>query len=67
MVTPEAPPTCTASTSTAPQSSSTCWMLTPKGYSYTPGRAQSPEIDSSLVPADWAVPLAAKAARHRAR
>ena len=58
-VTPDAPPTCTAWVSCAPQSASTSATVTPKGYSYTPGNSQSPEMDSNLVPLDEAVPLAA--------
>ena len=55
---PEGPPTCTACGSCAPQSCSTCATLTPSGYSYTPGRAQSPLTAWSLVPVLWAVPRA---------
>ena len=57
--TPDGPPTCTAWVSRAPQSSSMRVMLVPNGYSYRPGRSQSPEMEWILVPLDLVVPMAA--------
>src|SRR5512145_431723 len=62
---PEGPPTCTAWAFTAPQSARTWRTVTPKGYSYTPGRFTSPETENSLVPADWGVPRLANQAPPR--
>src|SRR5487761_2024215 len=56
---PDGPLTCTAWVLLAPQASSTSRTLTPKGYSYSPGRAQSPETLRILVPADAPVPMPA--------
>src|SRR5512143_2048834 len=55
---PDGPLTCTACASTAPQSASTRSSVTPYGYSYSPGRAQSPDTDRILVPDERGVPTA---------
>ena len=34
-------------------------MRVPNGYSYSPGRSQSPETEWILVPVDFGVPIAA--------
>jgi hypothetical protein len=53
---PDGPPTCTACTSCAPQASSTTCTGVPNGYSYSPGRSQSPDTEWMRVPLDCAVP-----------
>jgi hypothetical protein len=50
--TPDGPPTCTACVSRAPQSSRMRPMRVPNGYSYRPGRSQSPDTEWILVPVD---------------
>ena len=40
-------------------------MGVPSGYSYRPGRAQSPDTEWILVPVDWAVPMPAHQAPPR--
>ena len=57
--TPDGPPTCTACVSRAPQSSRMRPMRVPNGYSYKPGRSQSPETEWILVPVDFGVPMPA--------